>query len=300
MEHVIFILLVSFVLRLAAIMLSTINSKKMTFKEKLLVGSYGPRGIVAASVAAVLSTEMMRDGFKEAEFILPIIFLIILTTVVIHGIFLGPLTKLLNLSQNGKKGVIFIGTMPWVFDLAEKLDKLGIPVLITSASWYKLAPARIRGLNFYYGQILDAVENHTFDLTNYNALVAMSENDSFNLLACERMGKFLGADNVFHLPHNPNFVHDQYMVDKNTYCVFSTKRELLFENLMRFYHNGWHFKETQITESYSYQDFLADHSKCIVCMVIENDNGIKFGSEFDKEPEAGDIIISYAEMSFSK
>jgi NhaP-type Na+/H+ or K+/H+ antiporter len=299
MNHVIFILLVSFVLRLVAILLSTINSR-MSFKEKILVGSYGPRGIVAASVAAVISSEMMKDGIEGSEFILPIIFLIILTTVITHGLFLRPLTKLLGLTEESNKGVVFIGTMPWVIDLAEKLKKLGVPVLITSASWYKLAPARKRGIPIYYGQLLDAVETDSFDISNYSSLVAMSANDSFNLLACEKVGKYLGPKNVFHLPHNPNFIHDQYQIDKNLYCVFSSSRELLFENLMRFYHNGWGFKETRLTEKYSFKQYLEDNSNSILCMVIKKDNGIIFGSSFDDEPCEGDVVISYSEMIYTR
>lgn len=298
-EHIWFILVVSFVLRIVAILLSTIKSK-MTFKEKILVGSYGPRGIVAASVAAVLSSEMMKEGMSEAEFILPVIFLIILTTVISHGLILQPLTRILSLNQTQPKGIIFIGTMPWVIDLAQKLKSLGIPVLITSASWYKLAPARKRGIDIYYGQILDSIESNDFDLSDYNSLVAMSENDSFNRLACDRFEKHLGKENVFRLPHNPSFLHDQYHVDKNLYCVFTNNRELLFENLMRFYHNGWHFKETELTEVYSYEDFLVDHTTSILCMVVKANGTIYFGSVIDTTPEAGDVIISYCEMTYSK
>jgi NhaP-type Na+/H+ or K+/H+ antiporter len=298
-EHIIFIVLVSFVLRLVAILLSTFKSK-MSFKEKILVGSYGPRGIVAASVAAVLSSAMVKEGIKEAEFVLPIVFLVILTTVVTHGLLLHPMTKLLGLNQDTKKGIIFIGTMPWVIDLAEKLKNLGVPVLITSASWYKLAPARKRGISIYYGQVLDAVDTNTFDLSSYHSLIAMSANDSFNLLACERMGKYLGTKNVFHLPHNPNFIHDQYNVDKSLYCVFSNNRELLFENLMRFYNNGWDFKETKITANYTFEKYIIDHKNCILCMVIKLDNGIQFGSVFDSTPSAGDVIISYSEVEYTK
>ncbi|MAX66725.1 MAG: hypothetical protein CME66_07290 [Halobacteriovoraceae bacterium] len=292
-SHLVFIFLVSFVLRTVAILLSTVRTE-MKFKEKLLIGLYGPRGIVAASVAAVLSSEMLAEGIQVGELFLPIVFLVILTTVISHGILLKPLCKFLKLEANDRNGIIFIGTMPWVGDLALKLKELGIPVLVTSASWHKLAPFRKLGINCHYGQILNDLKSESLDINEYSYLIAMSENDSFNLLACEKFAPYLGHDNVYHLKQSRNFVHDQYKIDKRSYCVFVNNLELRYENLMKYYQYGWKFKDTKITDAYSYQDFMNHNSNSIVCLCIRVSGEVVFGSSFISPPQEGDVLISFS------
>jgi NhaP-type Na+/H+ or K+/H+ antiporter len=293
LPHIIFILLVSFVLRIVAILISTYKSQ-MDFKEKILIGSYGPRGIVAASVASVLSAEMLNEGIKVGDLFLPIVFLVILTTVISHGLILKPLCRRLGLEGNDRNGIVFIGTMPWVLDLAIKLKGIGIPVMVTSASWYKLSPFRKMGISTYYGQVLDHLETGDLDLNEYSSLIAMSENDSFNILACEKFSRYLGQENVYHLKKSRNFIHDQYNIDKSSYCLLLNNFELRYENLMKFYQYGWAFKDTKLTDNYTFQEFRLDNEKAIICMLIREDGTILFDSNFSETPKAGDTLITFA------
>ena len=290
----IFIFLVSFVLRLVAILISTLKSR-MSLREKVLIGSYGPRGIVAASVAAALSSEMINEGIEGGELFLPIVFLVILSTVIVHGFMLRTICHKLKLDKNDSNGIIFIGTMPWVADLALKLKDIGVPVLITSASWYKLAPFRKLGLKCYYGQILDDLENESIDLSDFSTLMAMSENDSFNLLACEKFAKHLGHENVYHLRKSRNFIHDSYQIEKSSYCILVNDLKLRYENIIKYYENGWVFKETKITEEYKLQDFLNDNERSIVFLKISTTGKIDFDFSYETtEIIPGDILISFA------
>ena len=283
-----FVLLVSFVLRPIAIFVSTYKSK-MSLKEKFLIGSFGPRGIVAVSVAAALSSEMANDGLNQfGVILLPMTLMIVITTVIAHSLYLPFLSRKLELDSEVSNGVIIIGTMPWVVDLASKLQDLGIPVLVTSASWYKLAPFRNRGINTFYGQILNQLDHE--DFSEYGSLLAMSENDSFNSLSCEKFSKQFGHDNVYKLKQAKNFVHDKYNVDKSTYCVYINNLDLKFENLMKYYQHGWRFKYTRLTENFNYPDFLRQNEQSIVCMKIKVDGSIVFGSHFEKDPKEGEIL----------
>ena len=294
MKHVIFIFLVAFVLRVISIYLSTINSE-MTLSEKLLIGFYGPRGIVAASVAAAIGSNMTKRGIEGGEMILPVIFLIILTTVIIHGLSLNFLARKLELNDIDRNGVIFMGTMPWVFDFAEKLQDLGISVMVTSASWHKLSPARERGIPYYYGQILDELESENLDLNDYNYFVAMGENDAFNLLSCDSFSKRFGAQNVFHLKHSRNILHDLYKIEKKNYCIITNNLELRYENLMRYYQYGWSFKATPLTEEYSYQDYVSDNPQAIECVLLRDSSQLIFSGKYDKAKiKKGDVIISFS------
>ncbi|MDA1020499.1 MAG: hypothetical protein O2962_03000, partial [Cyanobacteria bacterium] len=57
------IFLVVFVIRLVSIMLATVASD-MKFEERLLIGWFGPRGIVAASVAGIIGLRLELQFFS--------------------------------------------------------------------------------------------------------------------------------------------------------------------------------------------------------------------------------------------
>lgn len=291
-----FIILAAFVLRPMAILISTYKSK-MNFREKFLIGAFGPRGIVAVSVAAALSTEMKEKGLSEfGETLLPVILLVVITTVIFHSLYLPFLSKKLELESIGGNGVVIIGTMPWVLDLSKKLREIDIPVLVTSASWYKLAPYRKSGISTFYGQILDHLD--TIDLSDYGSLLAMSENDAFNMLSCDRFSKLLGHENVYKLKQAKNFVHDKYNIDKKSYCVYLNNLDLRFENFVKYYQYGWRFKYTRLTDNFSYQDFLLQNDRAIICMKITPEGRVIFGSHFLEEPKSGDTVISFVSKKY--
>ena len=68
---------------------------------------------------------------------------------------------------------------------------------------------------------------------------------------------------------------------------------------MRSYHRGWTFKETLLTDSFNYEDFLNKNNEAIICLIAKKDNELMFGIEEDYIPGEGDVIISYSEPSYN-
>lgn len=290
-SQIVFIVLASFILRPIAMLLSTLKSS-MSIRERILMGSYAPRGIVAVSISAALCAEMKKSGLVVfAEQFLPTILLVVITTVICHSLYLQLLSRILGLSKVKAQGVVIVGTMPWVKDFAKKLNDLGIPVLITSASWHKLAPFRRVGVPTFYGRILDYLE--TFDFSYYSNLITVSENDSFNTLCCDRFSKVFGKKNVHKIKQAPNFIHDKFNIDKGDYCVYTNNLNLQLENLLKYHKQGWKFKHTKITENYTFEEYCFDNSENIMVMKISKDGNIEFGNKFYKKPKAGDLLISF-------
>lgn len=289
-EHYIFIFAVSFLIRPLAILIATYKSD-MNFREKILVGFYGPKGIVAASVAGVIGSYLIEKDVLWGNAVVPTVMLIITLTVVTQSLILAPLARKLKLSRPPQGGIVFIGTMPWVTELAYKVKQLDIPVLITSSSWYKLAAARKLGIDTYYGQIIDDYEVTHLDTSTYNYLISMGENDSFNQLACEKLGKVLGKENVFCLP--------RHLGDHKK--PVATSSLLLFEVLMSNYYRGWIYQDYSINESTSVRDFISLHPEEIIILIWQQGHGWSFGiKNEEKKLSEGDIIITYKSPSESQ
>jgi len=291
-EHYIFVIAITFGTRLLAIYLATIKAK-IPIEETLLLGLYGPRGIVAAAISGIFGRELVQHGVMEAQFLAPITFMIIISTVVIHGLWLGPIAHKLKLDHQSSQGIVFLGTMPWVIELSIKLQSLGVPVMIASSSWYKLAPARKAGIHTYFGQVLADIETGKIDLLPYSYLFAFSENYSFNKMSCDKMAKVFGAHNVFHLPQNRQEHRDHMIVSKQNYCLWDDDSDLLFENMLRAYNRHWKFKDTKLTSNFTYDDFIIKNNRSIVTVVIRANGKIQIANDLKEKPKVGDRIISY-------
>ena len=81
-----------FIVRPAAIGIATIGAK-MNWRERLLVGWIGPRGVVAAAVAGLAGDQLSHAGYRDGALILPMVFTVIAATVVLHGLTLSPLAR---------------------------------------------------------------------------------------------------------------------------------------------------------------------------------------------------------------
>eukprot|EP01093_Parvamoeba_rugata_P019391 TRINITY_DN869_c0_g1_i12.p1 TRINITY_DN869_c0_g1~~TRINITY_DN869_c0_g1_i12.p1 ORF type:complete len:391 (+),score=87.99 TRINITY_DN869_c0_g1_i12:1775-2947(+) len=71
---------VVFIIRPLAVFVSTQGSK-LNLNEKLFISWVGPRGIVAAGIASLFGSKLMRQGVEGAEYITPLVFMIVLGTV---------------------------------------------------------------------------------------------------------------------------------------------------------------------------------------------------------------------------
>jgi NhaP-type Na+/H+ or K+/H+ antiporter len=69
----------------------------LTGRERAFVGWMDPRGIVAASTAAVFAAPLAAAGVAGAQHLLPVTFLVIVGTVAVYGLTAPPLSRLLRL-----------------------------------------------------------------------------------------------------------------------------------------------------------------------------------------------------------
>ncbi|WP_084327538.1 cation:proton antiporter [Salinarimonas rosea] len=187
------------VVRPLAIALATLGSD-LDWRERVLVGAIAPRGIVAAAVAGLAGLRLAEVGYFEATVILPMVFAVIATTVVVHGFALPPLARALGLSTGDEPAVAMIGASPWAVDLSRALTEAGVRVVLLDTFSGATRRARRAGLSAITTQILseEAEERLAESPIDY-ALVA-TRDDLYNALVCARLGPDLGRERVYQLP----------------------------------------------------------------------------------------------------
>jgi NhaP-type Na+/H+ or K+/H+ antiporter len=109
-----------FLVRPAAVALATIGAG-MSWQERVLVGWIAPRGVVAAAVAGIFGPSLAAHGYAGAGTLLPLVFTLILVTVIVHGFSLRWVARLLGLSAPKEGGLLISGANAWSTGLAEAL-----------------------------------------------------------------------------------------------------------------------------------------------------------------------------------
>lgn len=115
------------IVRPVSVAISLIRTK-LSWRDRAVIGSVDPRGIVAASTAAQFSVTLSASGL-ESDFILPVVFGVILGTGVAYGLGAAPLARRLRVALPPPTGVGLVGDAAWLTDLGRCLQECGVTVL---------------------------------------------------------------------------------------------------------------------------------------------------------------------------
>ena len=187
-----------FAVRPLTIAVATLGSD-LSVRERLLTGWIAPRGIVAAAVASVAGGRLSAAGQPGGELVMPAVFALIASTMVLHGFSLGPIAKRLRLTLGDKPTLGIIGATPWTETLAQTLNKAGTPVLLIDTFPGALETARSKGISSLQAELLSEQGAESLREHRIDYLFAATQHDIYNSLICAKMGPELGRGKVFQL-----------------------------------------------------------------------------------------------------
>lgn len=281
---------VLFLVRPAAVWLATIGAG-MTWQERTLVSWIGPRGVVAAAVAGVFGPVLVERGFAGGELLLPLVFALILVTVVVHGFSLGWLARRLGLSATGEGGLLIAGANPWSTGLASTLHEAEVPVLLADSSWHRLRAARLAGVPVWFGELLSEEAETSLETAGLGALLATTGNDAYNALVCAHFAPEMGRQNVFQLAAEA--VPEVRRSGPAARGRVAFGEDLHFDDLERGWYQGWTFQASGITEEHDVADFLAElPAHAVLLMVIGEKGGLRIlGENGELKARPGDQVL---------
>ncbi len=288
------ILAILFVTRPLAIMIATVRSD-MALNDRILLSWIAPRGIVAAATAGLMGQRLQDAGYESAEKLLPLIFAVIIASVILHGSTIGPLARRLGLASKSRDRVLIVGASPWTIELAKTLDFLKVKVLIADASWSNLRQARLAGLPVFHGEVLSEFAEESLEIAHVQAVLAATSNDAYNALVCTTMAPDVGQSRVFQLPGELGQDDDPRGLARERRGNIAFDSEAVFERLWRWHVRGWQFYKTRLTDGYSYSDFLGDcPAEAVQILVLNKEGTVKFrAASQEVEPTEGDTIVYY-------
>ena len=287
---IIFLLLLIFVVRPAGILLSTIGAK-INWKEKLYLSWMAPRGIVAAAVTSIFSIELLQNGYEEAKILVPIMFLVIVATILVYGLSAIPLAKLLKLSDPNPQGILIAGINKLSIEIHEILKNYNLRVLLVDKNWEKVTNARQTGIDAAFGSIVSEKTIENIELEGIGKFIALTSNRGINSLASIQYSKIFESANVYQI--NTGLKENEKM-SKELRGHFFSSENLTFPKLEE-YENHFIVKANKITEEFSFETLFAIHDPALIhplFIVNENANLTIYSEKFSSPPKLGDTIIS--------
>lgn len=193
-----FLAILVLVVRPACVLASTMRSA-LSWRERVFLMAMAPRGIVAASIAAVFGIRLEVQNLENANLLTSFTFAVIIGSVALYGLTSRPIAKRLGLAEPNPQGVIIVGAHRWARDIAGALRDAGIRTLLVDNNRANSRAARSAELPIHSANILDESLLEEIDLGGMGRLVALTANDLVNVMACQRFIRVLGRENVYQL-----------------------------------------------------------------------------------------------------
>ena len=196
-----FLALLVFVGRPLTVIVSTVRSA-LSWRERVFLMAMAPRGIVAAAVSAIFALRLEEEGVRGAELIVPIVFLVIIGTIVVYGFLAGPVARLLGLAEARANGVLIVGAHSVARGLAAALRDQGVITMLVDTDPYNVTRSVALGLPARRLSVLTEEAAHDLDLRGIGRILAMTPNDEVNALATTRFSRQFGRRETFQLAPN--------------------------------------------------------------------------------------------------
>jgi NhaP-type Na+/H+ or K+/H+ antiporter len=199
--------IVVFVIRPAAVFLSTYGSK-LKVNEKLFISWVGPRGIVAAGIASLFGSKLLKQGIQGAEYITPLVFMIVLGTVLLNATTARLFAKLVGVFLKKSGGILIVGASKISRLLGHYLESNGRHVVLIDSNEKNIEKATELGLeaittNIYSDTLMDNIE-----LSDIGYIMALTGNSDINKFAINKFGSQFGENGSFRLVSTQEMLDD--------------------------------------------------------------------------------------------
>ncbi len=266
-----FVLAIILVVRPAAVLVSTIGSR-LTWRERMFLSWFAPRGIVAAAVASLFAARMGPEG----ELIAPAVFMVILATVATYGLSASWVAGRLGLAEANPQGILIAGANPVARAIAIALNAAGFRTHLVDNRYDYVSAGRNKGLTVTMANILADYVVEELDLGGTGKFLGMTPNDEVNTLAANRFRSIFGAQNVYQLP-----VRDDGRQRLQSHSIHRMRGRVLFsdgsnfDELLNRLESGWTIHQTKLTTAFSITDLLSQVPLAYILFVIDRENKLQ-------------------------
>ena len=224
-ESLVVFLIVVFLARPLGVFWSLWQSD-LTWRDKAFISWVGPRGIVAAGVASLFGIELAKEGIADAEYITPLVFLIVLGTVLLNATLAGLLARKLKVSLPKGSGVLIFGASEGARQLAASLQESGRDVTLVTSNRAAADVAEEGNLTAVTMPIDSEGLDSQVDMTDIGYILALTGNDEDNFYLLNTYRSREGIRGAYRLVtrkevHGERFAADALFGKQASYLLFN-------------------------------------------------------------------------------
>ena len=282
---------VVFVIRPIGVFLSTKGSL-LKLNEKFFISWVGPRGIVAAGIASLFGLKLAKNGIEGAEYITPLVFMIVLGTVLLNATTARFFAKIIGVFLVKSEGILIVGASKVSRLLGHYLETNGRHVVLIDSNESNIIKAKELGLeaiitNIYSDTLMDNIE-----LSDVGYLMALTGNPDINKYAINKFSKQFGENGAFRLVTTQEMLDD---TDNPKEGLFSHKDD--FNRLSELTRKHPSIQEIDLEDRAHYEELITisnNDEDIIPLFVKDNEGELHIISSYNleyKNIEAGSQLV---------
>ncbi len=177
------------------------RGSSLKFNEKFFISWVGPRGIVAAGIASLFGTRLVASGEVGAEYITPLVFVVVLGTVLLNAATARIVAKWSKVYLDRSDGILIVGASKTSQLIAQYLQENDRHVVLLDNNENNIQKANARGIEAFKANIFSDLINDNIELNDVGFLIAMTGNEEINDYALHKYKKSFGENGTFRLLH---------------------------------------------------------------------------------------------------
>ncbi len=190
--------IIVFLIRPLGVFLSAYGSG-LKAREKIFIGWVGPRGIVAAGIASLFGSKLIARGEPGAEYITPLVFTVVLGTVLLNATTALPFAKLVGVFLTKSEGILIVGSSMVSRLIARYLQRNNRHVVLIDNNQTNIQKAKKLGLEALTADIYSDTLMDNIELNDVGYLIAMTANSDINKFAIEKFRDQFGENGSFRI-----------------------------------------------------------------------------------------------------
>ncbi|MCI2228307.1 cation:proton antiporter [Polaribacter sp. MSW13] len=270
--------IVVFIIRPLAVFASTRNSN-LKLNEKLFISWVGPRGIVAAGIASLFGSKLIKQGVEGAEYITPLVFMIVLGTVLLNATTARLFAKMVGVFLKSSNAILIIGASNPARIIANYLKEKGKRVVLIDSNKKFIETALENGLEAFTVNIYDDDLTDNIELNDVGYLLAMTGSEAVNEYAINSFSKSFGEHGAYRLATSKE-IRSTDSVNNNH--LFTPKDDYI--NLSEAFRDSPKIYEVEIANEEEYNKMFSKlfNELKSVPLFVKKDEELYFISEFEK------------------
>jgi len=291
-KTVVLFALVVFIVRPLGVFLST-HKSTLQLNEKIFISWVGPRGIVAAGIASLFGTKLMKQGVEGAEYITPLVFMIVLGTVLLNATTARMLAKMIGVFLKRSEAIVFVGASRSARLIAKYLMENNRRVILLDSNKDYVNDAKEQGIEAINIDIYNDNLGDNVELNDVGYLIAMTGSDVVNKYALERFSDIFGEMGAYRLATSREVTTKN---PENSDILLTANDDFInVTETIRDYHQ---VNELTVASSEDYTEKITKINACqrAIPLFLKSNTAIKILAEVDTQSiKENDIIVYVGE-----